>query len=425
MQKRLCKLLLAVLALLLVGCTELPQGVETASDTDAAVTMRLSETLSLPETTAVPETVAPPVTTEAPETEAPPKTEETTLGADASAAPTDTTAFTPAAVAEEPSLRRVENFIFFETDTPEYRLAELLYLEIPPVLKTEEVTETVASESSAAPESSETTEKAPADSTVPTETTVPPVTVTYEVEGRAALYYQDLESGEAFAFAPDERFFCASMIKAVYVYALMQLAEAGEIDLAEEIVYTADMLIEGSGNFAKVEDGKRFTVKSLISHTIRYSDNTAFSMLQTRFGTAFFAGIMERDGLSPTRFGAWWRTTARSYGAFFVKLYAYFAAGSENALWLCEEMKHSTQTVMLQRALSPDPVAHKYGWDEDSYCDGGVVLAEHPYIVVFLSNLDEGHLKRANTQFIYAVGAELKAIHDAQYPAVTTEDPSA
>lgn len=412
MQKRLCKIAFAaLLVLLLAGCTELP-----AVTTTVPVTTEVPATSDVPVTTAVittpEESSAPPETTVAPVLTTDTAVESSLLPPPKTA--TETTPFVPVSVPEESGLRRVENFIFLDPDTPEYRLAELLYLEVPPVVKTEEVTETVAVETTAEP--TETT--VPPETTAET-TSAPPVTITYEVEGSAALYYQDLTSGEAFAFSPDKTFFCASMIKSVYVYALLQLADGGEIDLAEKIVYTKDMFVEGSGNFVKVEDGTEFTVRQLISQTIRYSDNTAYSMLQDRFGTAFFKGIMEHDGLTPTRYGAWWRTNARSYGAFFAKLYAYFVSDSENGAWLCEEMKKSTQTVMLQRALAPDPVAHKYGWDEDSYCDGAVALGEHPYVVIFLSNMDEGHLKRANTQFIYDVGGIVKELHDAKYPAET------
>lgn len=424
MQKRLCKFALAALtALLLAGCNGLP-----TVTTLPPVTTVAPETTAVPETTVAPETTevvttpeestAPPETTVPLGTATPLETTEPTA--------TETTPFAPVSVPEESGLRRVENFIFLDPETPEYRLAELLYLHVPPVVKTEEVTETVAVETTEVPP--ETTEETTVPSETAEETTSePPVTVTYEVEGSAAIYYQDLTDGEAFAFAPDKTFFCASMIKAVYVYALLQQADAGEIDLAEKIVYTKDMFVEGSGNFSKVEDGTEFTVRKLISQTVRYSDNTAYSMLQDRFGTAFFKGVMERDGLTPTRYGAWWRTNARNYGAFFAKLYAYFASESENGAWLCEEMQKSTQTVMLQRALAPDPVAHKYGWDEDSYCDGAVVLGDHPYVVIFLSNMDEGHMKYANTRFIYDVGGIVKQLHEAKYAAETTsvsEDPS-
>ena len=252
------------------------------------------------------------------------------------------------------------------------------------------------------------------------ETTAAPQIITYEIDGVVGLYYKDLTDGETLVFAPDTVIFGASMIKTVYVFALLQKAERDEIDLADEIVYTKDMLVEGTGRLQKAEDGTPYTVQELIAYTMRYSDNTAFSMLQKRFGTGFFAEIMTENGLEITRFGSWWRTNAVQYGKFFAVLYTYLTAENRYGEWLAEIMCDSQQTVMLQRALAPERVAHKYGWDVDSYCDGAVVLnEEHPYVLVFMSNLDEGHLKRANTQFIYAVGGLIKQMHDAKYPAET------
>ena len=182
------------------------------------------------------------------------------------------------------------------------------------------------------------------------------------------------------------------------------------------------MFVEGTGRFQKVESDTPFTVQELIAYTMRYSDNTAFSMLQKRFGYGFFADIMQENDLEITRFGFWWRTNVVQYGKFFEVLYTYLTGENQYGAWLADIMCDSQQTVMLQRALAPERVAHKYGWDVDSYCDGAVVLnEEHPYVLVFMSNLDEGHLKRANTQFIYAIGGLIKERHDAKYAAETTE----
>ena len=52
----------------------------------------------------------------------------------------ETTEITFTSVEEADGVRRVENFIFYETDTPEYRLAHLLFLEVPPVVKVVETT---------------------------------------------------------------------------------------------------------------------------------------------------------------------------------------------------------------------------------------------------------------------------------------------
>lgn len=382
---------------------------ETSSIVEVIVTPEVTVTVTAAPTTAPPESTAEP-TTALPETTFPIGTEETT---------TETTTFT--SVAEESGVRRIENFIFCETDSPLYRLARLLYCEVPPVVKTAEVTETVATDETSFPaETTVETTKETTETSILTdeegnvvETTAE--TYTYEVDGVCALYYKDLYDGEVMVFNPKEVIFGASMIKAVYVFALLQKAEAEEIDLKEEIIYKEEMFVEGSGDFKNVKSGTVFTVEELIRRTIRRSDNTAFSMLQKRYGTAFFPEVCEAHSLYPTRFGSWWRTNVTNYGNFFSVLAEYLTAENKYGEWLAENMCESLQSVMLQRALRPEKVAHKYGWDEDSYCDGAVVLSENPYVLVFMSNMDEGHTKAANTSFIYEVGGIIKQLHDEKH----------
>ena len=244
-----------------------------------------------------------------------------------------------------------------------------------------------------------------------------------DAKGSVSLYYKDLTDGETLVFNPDKIQYAASMIKIVYVYALLSAADEGRADLDQTVVYdAAKMYRTGSGNFASVADGTSFSVWELIERTVVSSDNTAYGMLQGLYGYRLFTSAMEAAGL-PSVYRDWWRTPVEQYGQFFETLYAYLTSGGENGARLCGLMCRSTQTVMLKNALKPEKVAHKYGWDVGSYCDGAVVLnEEHPYIVIFMSNLDEGHVKRANTEFIYEVGGLVKRIHDKKYENTAKEE---
>ena len=282
----------------------------------------------------------------------------------------------------------------------------------------------IPSESSAETQTSETT---PAETTS-AETTKAPVEIKIparymDAEGSVSLYYKDLRDGETLVFNPDEIQYAASMIKIVYIYALLSAADKDEADLDQTVIYNAEKMYQtGSGNFASVADGTEFSVWELIEHAVVYSDNTAYGMLLNLYGYRLFTDAMEEAGL-PSVYRNWWRTPVGQYGQFFEVLYGYLTSGSENGEKLCGLMCRSTQTVMLKNALKPEKVAHKYGWDVGSYCDGAVALNEaHPYIVVFMSNLDEGHIKRANTEFIYEAGGLIKRIHDKKYEEPEQEE---
>lgn len=368
-------LLAVVLFAMLLSCTDENIAVE-STKTESTV---IFETTTESEEVTTQEVTTEEVTTEEITTEVVTVTEETVI----------------------PVLVSDEDFLRYDEDSPEYKLFDMFKNSVPQVA--EEVTETSASETT---EVTETAEVA--------ETTE--VTVTTSIEwrdGNAALFYKDIESGKTLVINGEKSFGAASMIKAVYIYTLLVSADGGLLDLDEIIVYKEDMFVEGTGRFKDVLDGSAFTVRELMSFTLRYSDNTAYSMLRKRYGTRFFASAMENAGVSPTSYSKWWKGTVTQYGEFFVALANYFASDSENAKWLKDEMVKSTQNVMLQNALYPDKVAHKYGWDNDAYCDGGVAFSGNGmYAVVFMSDLDGGSDYRPNTQFIYAAGdliAEMRA----------------
>ena len=284
----------------------------------------------------------------------------------------------------------------YQKDSPEYELYRLFSEDIPRVEET--VAETAFDEEGNAVE----------------------VTSTYMRDGNAALYYKDIKSGKTVVIGADKQFSAASVIKCVYVYTLMVGADEGLVDLDEQVVYNESMFVKGTGKFKDVESGSVFTVRELISYTMRYSDNTAYGMLRACYGTEFFSPAMEKAGIEAVRYSKWWSADVVQYGEFFAVLAEYFESDSENAAWLKNEMTNSLQRVMLQNALSPDTVAHKYGWDEDSYCDGGVAFGEDgTYAVMFMSDLDGGHYVGANTRFIYAIGEQIKAMRESEAAETT------
>lgn len=299
--------------------------------------------------------------------------------------PEETVAETTAAVSAETSETVIplseSDLADYPKDSPEYELYRLFSQDIPSVAETA------------------------AETSVDEEGNVTETVTAYTRDGNAALYYKDIASGKTVVINGDGIFSSASMIKAVYCYTLLAAADAGEIDLDFETVYDTSMYVEGTGKFKNIESGSVFTVRELVSYVMRYSDNTAYSMLRKLFGTKYFAPAMEAAGISAVKYNKWWNSTAVQYGEFFTALALYFESDSENAAWLKEEMINSVYRAILPNALAPDIAAHKYGWDNDSYCDGGVLFGEGgTYVVVFMSDLDGGSDYRANTKFIYAAG---------------------
>lgn len=78
-----------------------------------------------------------------------------------------------------------------------------------------------------------------------------------------------------------------------------------------------------------------------------------------------------------------------------------------------EAMLHSNYPVMITPAVSPTPVAHKYGWDVDAYHDAAIVYDEHPYILVIMTDYDTGGDKV--NSYIHKITRLINEIHKTYY----------
>jgi len=263
-----------------------------------------------------------------------------------------------------------------------------------------------------------------------TETEEPPVT---EVYPNIAVYYQDLTTGYSVSYNADSIVYSASLIKLPYIYAVLReiaefeenklqftedgqplydeegvplfegehpnLDEDGKIiykdgeekyDLSREWQYDPEtMFKEGSGKIQYESDGFTLTYRELIQYTILFSDNVAFEQLRQIFGMDSFYGLVGRLGIKGTAYG-FMQLSAADCAAVLADIYAYFETEEEYALFLKDIMIRSAHSVMISAAVYPVTCAHKYGWDEASYHDMAIVLDEHPYIIVVMTDLDKG-----------------------------------
>lgn len=254
-----------------------------------------------------------------------------------------------------------------------------------------------------------------------------------EVYPTISLYYKDLTTGYSVAYNEDEILYSASLIKLPYVYAVIREIAAFEdkklnftadgqplydeegvplfegehpntdtdgaiiyqdtekkYDLTNEWVYDPEtMFKEGSGIIQYEQAGFTLTYKQLFEYTIIHSDNIAFEQLRQIYGMDSFYNLVWRLSIKGTQYG-FMQLTASDCAAVLEDVYSYFQTEEKYALFLQDILTRSSHTVMIQMAVSPVACAHKYGWDEESYHDMGIVLDDHPYIIVIMTNLDEG-----------------------------------
>lgn len=281
-------------------------------------------------------------------------------------------------------------------------------------------------------------------------------TKTVAKKAAVAYYYKDLTTNYTIAYHEDVVMYSASLIKAPYLYCVLEEIAAFEhtkrfydaegnplydgegtplfegehpnlnpdgtirylpgeekYDLSRTWTYdAATMFREGSGKIQSMPSGTTMTYQELVEYTLLYSDNVAFAELRNIFGMDSFHRKAAELGIEGTKSGFMY-LTAEDCGKFLTEIYRFFQTDSEYARLMRDCMEHSGHTVMIVSALTGKRVAHKYGWDTGAYHDMAVVLEEHPYVLVIMTDLEEGG--SAANAFVQRVTRLTDEIHTAHY----------
>lgn len=189
----------------------------------------------------------------------------------------------------------------------------------------------------------------------------------------------------------------ASMIKLAVLACALDDASAGELSLDEQLTVTDGDLVGGSGVVQSLGAGS-YTVRDLIGYMISDSDNVATNVLIDRLGMEHINASIERRGLEGTVLARKMMDDAAA------------AEGRENymssddAAALLAEVACAEQGSAELSALARDclldqhdapgiadgvpedvAVAHKTGTLAGAEHDGGIVYAEHPYVLVVMT----------------------------------------
>ncbi len=205
----------------------------------------------------------------------------------------------------------------------------------------------------------------------------------------ASVVVEDLVSGSRWEWnATGAYYFIASVYKLPYALWLLQQADWGEIDLNEEIVYTADLHVGAAGIIQDTPYGTAYSVRDLIEYMIIYSDNTALSMLKSRFPVSAFKEWINSDEIGLQRDlndSTDSVTTAADCCTFARLAFQYMESGSENAGFF-REIYTSTDDQLFSSNLQ---VGQKYGWWDNELHSAAVVYAGRPFAVAVLTGWGE------------------------------------
>ncbi len=243
---------------------------------------------------------------------------------------------------------------------------------------------------------------------------LPAVEVSY-VYPRIAVYYEDIGRGYRYTWNETLSFQSASCVKAPFALSILRAAseEKAEYDmlLAEYIAqngpvdalpgyeweydfdqiftYTEDKYQPGSGVIKNEEFGVEYTYLELFEKMLIYSDNVAFWELNGAYDTVLLRELAKELGTKAMKNNVY-TATATDLGVSMKAIYNFMESEAAYASLMKNAMTSSIHTVMIGYGVSPKKIAHKYGWDVESYHDMAVVYDEHPYVLVFMSDMDEG-----------------------------------
>ena len=267
-----------------------------------------------------------------------------------------------------------------------------------------------------------------------------------------SFYYRDLETGYTISYESDNIMYAASLVKVPYVYTMLKtvsdfeynkmhfdaegnplydeegqpLFEGAHPNLDEEgrIVYLEgeekydlsriwtfnkeEMMVEGSGVIQKMDDGTQLTYLELALYALQHSDNIAFAEIRKMFGYTEYLSTARAMGVRGSSHG-YMKLSADDCGIFLSAIYDFTETNERYGALMKEAMIGSNYPVLIPAGVSPTVAAHKYGWDEDSYHDMGIVYDEHPYILVIMTDLDEGSSKEI--VYVRDIVRSLHAIH--------------
>lgn len=208
-----------------------------------------------------------------------------------------------------------------------------------------------------------------------------------EYEGEYSIYYEDLESGDAFGINHNSIMTAASLNKVPIIFYLYSLADKREIDLEEKItLLEADIQDYGTGKLRYEKPGGVYTLKRLAELSFKHSDNTAAHLLTIRLGEDKIQEYVDSLGLGSTTI-AFNETSPKDFGNLMSMFYRneLFSEALRNELM--DYMSDTEFENRIPKYLDNATVYHKIGDADNMVHDGGIIVSEDksPFVLVVMT----------------------------------------
>lgn len=242
-----------------------------------------------------------------------------------------------------------------------------------------------------------------------------------------SYYYYDLEGGTELAYRADWIRYAASLSKLPFIYSVLleieQYSSEAYTDPYHDRYYDLDalwtyepatMFRDGSGIIQEENAGFSLTVGEVFEYAVKYSDNIAFAWLQEHFGLSSYFDLLERLEISGGRDEPYMDFSARDCGKILYSVYRYFESGSPLSSKLKEWMADSDLSVLIASHFPKGMVPHKYGWDIDSFHDMAIIMDGRPYILVVMTDYEDGNEDRGALEYFSTITEMTKSMHASE-----------
>ena len=247
-------------------------------------------------------------------------------------------------------------------------------------------------ESEPAPAPDEEPEPAPPQNQLPPDFNPPTYRIDNlirQADGNVSLLFKNLETGFVHTYNADRVYFGASLNKLNHALYVFELAERGLIDLNHVHTFTEADIRGGTGQIQHMEPGTQFTTRELLRRSMVHSDNVAQHMLiRHTAGISFtYNDFVAQIGANPNFIG---NIGAQNTNVHDKAIWMYAIHNYINGDGLHSHYFRAALLATPGFIMSDYPMARKYGWATASFHDAAIVYAPSPYILIILSDIDEG-----------------------------------
>ena len=228
---------------------------------------------------------------------------------------------------------------------------------------------------------------------------------------KVAYYYENLVTGNTYAYNEYITFYAASAMKILVCLYLLENSDYYDLDTT--LLVSEDDKKPGSGILKDVSGDQEYTLLELIKPCIIYSDNTAYVKLMEYVGKDIIKKYGEELGCKHVMEGKehdYFGLTSCADMACIWKHVKDFIDYDLPYSDLLRDLTRSTHTKLIKdESLNNRIYCRKYGSFGIAYHEAGVVIDGEPYLLIILTQLNEKDYKE---EFINNAAELITELHD-------------